>query len=143
MSDWTSGWDVSRASLRGACGSTPFRSARCSPPVPYYNELGYIPYDVHIDENVARTLEYAYDDWCIYRMGKELGRPESEITIFKQRCRNYRNVFDPAHKLMRGKNKDGQFQSPFSPFKWGDAFTEGNSWHYSREIGRASCRERV
>ena len=44
---------------------------------------------------------------------------------------NYRNVFDKESKLMRGRNQDGQFQSPFSPLKWGDAFTEGNSWHYS------------
>ena len=100
----------------------------------YYNELGYIPYDVKINENVARTLEYAYDDWCIYQMGKKLGRPESEIAIYKQRSKNYKNVFDPTHKLMRGKNKDGQFQSPFNPFKWGDAFTEGNSWHYTWSV---------
>ncbi|MCE2617636.1 MAG: GH92 family glycosyl hydrolase [Phocaeicola sp.] len=100
----------------------------------YYNELGYIPYNVGINENVARTLEYAYDDWCIYQMGKKLGRPESEIAVYKQRTFNYKNVYDPTHKLMRGKNKNGQFQSPFSPFKWGDAFTEGNSWHYTWSV---------
>ena len=100
----------------------------------YYNELGYIPYNVGINENVARTLEYAYNDWCIYQMGKKLGRPESEIAIYKQRALNYKNVYDPTHKLMRGKNKDRQFQSPFSPFKWGDAFTEGNSWHYTWSV---------
>ena len=44
---------------------------------------------------------------------------------------NYKNLFDPSHKLMRGKNQDGSWQSPFNPFKWGDAFTEGNSWHYT------------
>jgi predicted alpha-1,2-mannosidase len=47
---------------------------------------------------------------------------------------NYKNVFDPTTKLMRGKNKNGTFQTPFSPFKWGDAFTEGNSWHYSWSV---------
>ena len=47
---------------------------------------------------------------------------------------NYHNLFDPATKLMRGKNKDGSFQSPFNPFKWGDAFTEGNSWHYTWSV---------
>lgn len=99
--------------------------------VEYYNTLGYVPYDVHINENAARTLEYAYDDFAIYRLGKELGRPESELKIYAQRCLNYRNLYDPSHKLMRGKNKDGSFESPFNPFKWGDAFTEGNSWHYS------------
>ena len=100
----------------------------------YYNELGYIPYDVGIKENVARTLEYAYDDWCIYRLGKALGKPESEIGVFKERAMNYRNVFDPESKLMRGRNSDGTFQSPFSPLKWGDAFTEGNSWHYTWSV---------
>jgi predicted alpha-1,2-mannosidase len=99
--------------------------------VDYYNTLGYVPYDVHINENAARTLEYAYDDFCIYRLGKALGRPEPELKIYAARCQNYRNLFDPAHKLMRGKNKDGSFESPFNPFKWGDAFTEGNSWHYT------------
>ena len=100
----------------------------------YYNELGYIPYNVGINENVARTLEYAYDDWCIYRMGKALGKPESEIAVYAQRAMNYRNVFDPETKLMRGRNSDGTFQSPFSPLKWGDAFTEGNSWHYTWSV---------
>lgn len=100
----------------------------------YYNELGYVPYDVNINENAARTLEYAYNDWCIYQMGKKLGRPQAELDIYKQRSQNYRNLFDPETKLMRGKNKDGQFQSPFNPFKWGDAFTEGNSWHYTWSV---------
>ena len=100
----------------------------------YYNRLGYIPYDVKINENVARTLEYAYDDWCIYRLGKALGKPESEIAVFKERAMNYRNVFDAGTKLMRGRLSDGRFQSPFSPLKWGDAFTEGNSWHYTWSV---------
>ncbi len=100
----------------------------------YYNQLGYIPYDVDINENVARTLEYAYDDWCIYQMGKKLGRPANELEIFKKRCQNYRNVFDQETKLMRGRNQDGKFQSPFNPLKWGDAFTEGNSWHYTWSV---------
>jgi predicted alpha-1,2-mannosidase len=102
--------------------------------VSYYNKLGYVPYDVKINENAARTLEYAYDDFCIYRLGKALGRPESEIAIYAQRAQNYRNLYDPTHKLMRGKNQDGSFETPFSPFKWGDAFTEGNSWHYSWSV---------
>ena len=100
----------------------------------YYNELGYVPYDVKINENVARTLEYAYDDWCIYELAKALKRPQKEIDLFAKRALNYQNVFDPEHNLMRGKNKDGKFQTPFSPLKWGDAFTEGNSWHYSWSV---------
>ena len=100
----------------------------------YYNKLGYVPYDVKINENAARTLEYAYDDWCIYRMGEKLGRPAEELEVYKKRSQNYRNLFDPETKLMRGKNADGTFQTPFNPFKWGDAFTEGNSWHYTWSV---------
>ncbi|MBE6213321.1 MAG: glycoside hydrolase family 92 protein [Rikenellaceae bacterium] len=100
----------------------------------YYNTLGYVPYDVDINENVARTLEYAYDDWCIWRLAKALGRPQEEIDRFAKRAMNYRNVFDKESSLMRGRNKDGEFQKPFSPLKWGDAFTEGNSWHYTWSV---------
>ncbi|MCM1484323.1 MAG: GH92 family glycosyl hydrolase [Muribaculaceae bacterium] len=100
----------------------------------YYNTLGYIPYDVNINENVARTLEYAYDDWCIYKLGCALGRPQAELDKYANRALNYRNVFDPQSSLMRGRNSDGSFQSPFSPLKWGDAFTEGNSWHYTWSV---------
>ena len=100
----------------------------------YYNKLGYVPYDVKINENVARTLEYAYDDWCIYQLGKTLGKPEKELAPFKKHAQNYRHVFDKETKLMRGRNKDGTFQSPFNPLKWGDAFTEGNSWHYTWSV---------
>ncbi len=100
----------------------------------YYNDLGYIPYNVGINENVARTLEYAYADFCIWELAKALKRPQSEIDLYAKRAMNYKNVFDPGRKLMRGRNLDGQFQSPFSPYKWGDAFTEGNSWHYTWSV---------
>ncbi|MBE0678505.1 MAG: GH92 family glycosyl hydrolase [Bacteroidales bacterium] len=100
----------------------------------YYNRLGYVPYDAGINENVARTLEYAYADWCLWRMAEELGRPQEEVELYASRSQNYRNVFDSERLLMRGKNVDGTFQSPFSPYKWGDAFTEGNSWHYTWSV---------
>ena len=100
----------------------------------YYNKLGYVPYDVKINENVARTLEYAYDDWCIYEFGKALGKSKKELEPFRKRASNYRNVFDSESKLMRGRLKNGKFQSPFSPLKWGDAFTEGNAWHYTWSV---------
>ena len=100
----------------------------------YYNTLGYVPYDVGINENAARTLEYAYDDWCIYQLAKELKRPKEEIDLFAKRSQNYRNIFDKETKLMRGRLKNGEFQKPFSPLKWGDAFTEGNSWHYTWSV---------
>ncbi len=100
----------------------------------YYNKLGYIPYDVGINENAARTLEYAYDDFCIMQLAKALERPQKEIDLFAKRAMNYKNLFDPETKLMRGKNEDGTFETPFNPFKWGDAFTEGNSWHYTWSV---------
>ena len=100
----------------------------------YYNKLGYVPYDAGINENVARTLEYAYADWCLWRLAPELGRPQEEIDLYAARAQNYKNVFDTESKLMRGRNLDGTFQSPFSPYKWGDAFTEGNSWHYTWSV---------
>jgi predicted alpha-1,2-mannosidase len=100
----------------------------------YYNKLGYVPYDVDIPESAARTLEYAYNDWCIYRMAKALNRPEKEVNLFARRAMNYRNVFDKENNLMRGRNLNGSFMAPFSPLKWGDAFTEGNSWHYSWSV---------
>lgn len=100
----------------------------------YYNRLGYVPYDVGINESVARTLEYAYDDWCIYQLGLKLGKSARELRPFKERAMNYRKVFDKETGLMRGRSKDGTFLSPFNPFKWGDVFTEGNSWHYTWSV---------
>ncbi len=99
----------------------------------YYNTLGYVPYNVGIHENVARTLEYAYDDWCIAQVARKLGR-EEDAAMLEKASHNWRNVFDPETKLMRGRNADGTFQSPFSPYKWGDAFTEGNAWHYTWSV---------
>ncbi|RFM35963.1 GH92 family glycosyl hydrolase [Chitinophaga silvisoli] len=102
--------------------------------VKYYNKLGYVPYDVKINENTARTLEYCYDDWTIWKLAIALNRPKAEIERFAKQARNYRNVYDAESKLMRGKNENGKFQTPFNPTKWGDAFTEGNSWHYSWSV---------
>ena len=99
----------------------------------YYNTLGYVPYNVGINENAARTLEYAYDDWCIAQTAKMLGKDEDAKRLEKA-SQNYKNMFDPETRLMRGRNEDGTFQSPFSPYKWGDAFTEGNSWHYTWSV---------
>lgn len=100
----------------------------------YYNELGYVPYDVNINENAARSLEYAYDDFSIYQLAKSLGKDQKDLDFYKNRSFNYKKLFDPSTGLMRGKNKDGSWSTPFNPFKWGDAFTEGNSWHYSWSV---------
>ena len=100
----------------------------------YYNSIGYIPYDVGIHESVARTLEYAYNDWCILQLAKKLNRPAEELAKWEARSNNWKNMFDPSHNLMRGRNLDGSFQEPFSPYKWGGAFTEGNAWHYTWSV---------
>lgn len=102
--------------------------------VAYYNKLGYVPYDVKINESAARTLEYAYDDFAIAQLGRALGRPAKEVALYEKRSQNYRNLFDPKVGLMRGRNQNGTFQAPFNAFKWGDAFTEGNSWHYTWSV---------
>lgn len=99
-----------------------------------YNKLGYVPNDNGVNENVARTLEYAYDDYAIYALGKALGKPPSEIDIYKQRAYNYKNLFYPKHLLMAARQKNGQFASYFNPYAWGGDFTEGNSWHYSWSV---------
>ena len=129
------GYDINtlyQALLHGANNTGPNATGRRG--VDYYNTLGYVPYDVKINENAARTLEYAYDDFAIYKLGKALGRPASETDVYKKRSMNYKNLYDSQTGLMRGKNQDGKFQSPFNPFKWGDAFTEGNSWHYTWSV---------
>lgn len=130
------GYDINKlyeALLHGANHEGPV-SAVGRKGVDYYNTLGYVPYDVGINENAARTLEYAYDDFTIYQLAKQLNRPQQEIDTYAKRSQYYRNLFDPEYKLMRGRNKDGRFQKPFNPFKWGDAFTEGNSWHYTWSV---------
>ena len=99
--------------------------------VDHYNKLGYIPYDVGVNENAARTLEYAFADWSISQLAEELGKPQKEIDLFKKRSLNYKNMFDPEIGFMRGKNKDGSWAKTFTPDKWGDAFTEGSSWHWT------------
>jgi predicted alpha-1,2-mannosidase len=101
--------------------------------VAYYNSLGYIPYDVGINENAARSLEYAFADFNIAQMAHKMGKKDIAEKYYKQSM-NYKNLFDPSTNLMRGKNKNGTFQSPFNPLKWGDAFTEGNSIHYSWSV---------
>ena len=131
------GYDIEtlwKAVVHGANSVHPGISSTGRKGFEYYNRLGYVPYDVGINESVARTLEYAYDDWCIYQLGLKLGKSAKELRPFKERAMNYRKVFDKETGLMRGRSKDGTFQSPFNPFKWGDAFTEGNSWHYTWSV---------
>jgi len=100
----------------------------------YYNSLGYVPCDAGINESAARTLEYAYNDWCIYQFGKKLGKSEEEIAPYRARAYNYKNLFDAENNLMCGRKLDGNFSRPFNPLKWGGDFTEGNSLHYTWSV---------
>lgn len=100
----------------------------------YYNRLGYVPCDVGINESAARTLEYAFDDWCILKIGQQLGKSKKELEPYARHAMNYENLFNPKYNLMQGRKEDGTFSEPFSPFKWGGDFTEGNSWHYTWSV---------
>ena len=97
----------------------------------FYNKLGYIPNNVGISQNVARTLEYSYNDWSIYKLGKALGKPSDEIDVYGERAMYYKNLYNPKNKLMAGRAEDGTFSDTFDPTDWSRDFTEGNSWHYS------------
>jgi len=130
------GYDINtlyEALLHGANNEGPLEAVGRKG-VQYYNTLGYVPYDVKINENAARTLEYAYDDFAIWKLAKALNRPKKEISLYEKRMLNYKKLYNPSIGLMSGRNKDGSFPVNFNPFKWGDAFTEGNSWHYSWSV---------
>jgi predicted alpha-1,2-mannosidase len=94
----------------------------------YYRELGYIPAEKE-HESVSKTLEYAYDDWTIAQMAKAMGNEEVYQT-FIQRAQNYKNLFDPISKMMRGKTNHRWWQ-PFYPEEVNFNYTEANSWQYS------------
>ncbi len=94
----------------------------------YYREFGYIPAEKE-HESVSKTLEYAYDDWTIAQMAKALGDTEAYQT-FIQRAQNYKNMFDPVSKMMRGKSNHRWWQ-PFYPEEINFNYTEANSWQYS------------
>ena len=97
----------------------------------YYDRLGYVPCNVGIGQNVARTLEYAYNDWSIYTLGKAMGKSEAELAPYKKAALNYKNVYNPARKLMCGREEQGAFNADFVPENWSGEFCEGNSWHWS------------
>ncbi len=99
--------------------------------VEHYNKFGYVPNNVGVGQNAARTLEYAYNDWTIYALGKALGKPASETDIYAQRAMNYKNVYNAERKLMSGRDDQGVFDPNFDPADWSGAFCEGNSWHWS------------
>ena len=111
--------------------------------LPEYTELGYVPFDKEA-ESVSKTLEYAYDDWCIAQAAKLLGHDE-DYAFFLERSRNYRNLIDPETKYMRGRDSQGNWRTPFAPIAyqgpgsvngWGD-ITEGFTMQYTWTVPHA------
>lgn len=123
-----------RGVVHGAHATHPTVSSSGRLGYEYYDSLGYVPCNVGINESAARSLEYSYDDWCIYQLGKALGKSDAELDPYAKGAMNYKNLFDKETSLMRGRNADGSWLEPFSPLKWGDVFTEGNAWHYTWSV---------
>jgi predicted alpha-1,2-mannosidase len=97
-----------------------------------YQKLGYVPAETgKRTEATSRTLEFAYDDWCIAQMAKALGKTE-DAAVFSKRAQNYKNVFDPTTGFVRGKQADGSWRGPFDPKAVSfDDYTEANGWQYT------------
>lgn len=98
----------------------------------YYTK-GYIPYYDDLHESTAKTLEYAYDDFCAYHLAKLTGNTFYE-EVFARQMYNYKNVFDPKVNFMRGRLPNGEWMEPFDAVEWGGAFTEANSWQYTWSV---------
>ncbi len=97
-----------------------------------YYELGYVPYPDY-PEATAKTLEYAYDDFCGYQLATATGK-DFYKDIFARQMYNYRNVYDPSTRFMRGRALTGQWSPNFDPTEWGGPFTEGNAWHWEWSV---------
>ncbi len=95
-----------------------------------YKKLGFVPEDIS-GNSASKTLEYAYDDWTIYKFASSLGK-SADAKIFRERGNSYRNIFDKETGFMRAKNSDGSFIKKFDPMDThGAGFIEGNAWNYS------------
>lgn len=97
-----------------------------------YYTLGYVPYP-QFREATAKTMEYAYDDFCGYNLAKMTGK-DFYAGIFKRQMYNYKNVYDPSTRFMRGKDNAGNWKPNFDPAEWGGPFTEGNAWHWQWSV---------
>lgn len=98
----------------------------------WYRQYGYVPSDREV-ESVSKTLEYAYDDWCIAQMAKAMGK-ESDYRLFTDRSTYFKNIFDTTTLFMRGKETTGAWRTPFDPYAVdhrNNDYTEGNAWQYS------------
>ena len=98
----------------------------------YYDRLGYVPY-TNVFAGTARTLEYAYDDFCAATLAHAAGRTKEEQGFLRS-AMNYTNVFDSGAGMMRGRNEDGTWHEPFDPIEWGGPFIEGNAWQWNWSV---------
>ncbi len=97
-----------------------------------YYQLGYVPYPEY-GEATAKTLEYAYDDFCGYQLANLTGNSFYK-NIFERQMYNYKNVYDASTGFMRGRKLNGEWSPNFDPIEWGGPFTEGNAWHWEWSV---------
>ncbi len=98
-----------------------------------YRELGYVASRPD-EQATSRTIEYAFDDWCLARMAEALGHPE-DASVFYQRSANYRNLFDRTTGFFRGRKANGSWRSPFVPNALvNDEYTEADAWQYAMGV---------
>ncbi len=99
----------------------------------FFRRYHFVPTDMEKAGTVSKTLEYAFDDWCIAQIAKQLGKT-SDFLKYMERSTWYKNLYDPSFHLMRGKNSDGSWYEPFQPrfAEYGNPHcVEGNTWQYS------------
>ena len=120
-----SNFDVEEAYV--ACVSSAMDDAR---QIDIYKELGYIPVGEHHENwSVSKTLEYAYDDWCLAQFAKDLGK-QKDFEYFLDRSENWQNVYDSVSTFMRPKLNDGEFVKEFIAKEYSPYFCESNAWQY-------------
>lgn len=100
----------------------------------YYNRLGYVPSDVGVRESVSRTLEYAYNDFCLSRYAALTNRDARDVELYRHRASNYRHVFDSTINFVRPRLESGRWSDDYAPDMWGGAFTEGSAWHWTWSV---------
>ena len=99
-----------------------------------YKKLGYVPYNIADSYNaenwsLSKTLEYAYDDYCIAKMAEKMGKKEIADEFYK-RSLNYKNLYNPATSFMQPKDDKGNFIKNFSPDEYTPHICESNGWQY-------------
>ncbi len=126
-------WDAYNKGIRDYDADLAFRAMKSiaterSDALVSYMQYGYVRADDDA-ESVSKTLEYAYNDWCVAQMAKALGKTE-DYRYFEKRSHNWKNVFDPTTGFMRAR-KNSTLIEPFSPYLVDNNYTEANSWQYS------------